>query len=170
MLQAKSKNNKTYKNMVAVSNLYQYYWQTLHNLKVPTNKVTNQQYIAQLVTNTISAELEYSPSVQQVTNGTTYNFNFMQTQPINNCPNLALLINVVLTVNSNGTVMVNTLTLTYESKVTPAFINNYSQIPYGGYMHTMFNNTLLQLVNYTNCEKLWQIGFNNSGQIGIFNN
>lgn len=37
--------------------------------------------------------------------------------------------------------MVNTLTLTYESKVTPAFISNYSQIPYGGYMHTMFNNT-----------------------------
>lgn len=170
MLQAKSKNNKTYKNMVAVSNLYQYYWQTLHNLKVPTNKVTNQQYIAQLVTNTISAELEYSPSVQQVTNGTTYNFNFMQTQPINNCPNLALLINVILTVNSNGTVMVNTLTLTYESKVTPAFINNYSQILYGGYMHTMFNNTLLQLVNYTNCEKLWQIAFINNGQIGIFNN
>lgn len=169
MLQAKSKNNKTYKNMVAVSNLYQYYWQTLHNLKVPTNKVTNQQYIAQLVTNTISAELEYSPSVQQVTNGTTYNFSFMQTQPINNCPNLALLINVVLTVYVNGTVMVNTLTLTYESKVTPAFIYNYSQIPYGGYMHTMFNNTLLQLVNYTNCEKLWQIAFINNGQLGIFN-
>ena len=92
MLQAKSKNNKTYKNMVAVSNLYQYYWQTLNSLKVPTNKVTNQQYI-----------------------------------------------------------------------------NNYSQIPYGGYMHTMFNNTLLQLVNYTNCEKLWQIAFINNGQLGIFN-
>lgn len=170
MLQAKSKNNKTYKNMVAVSNLYQYYWQTLHNLKVPAKKVKNQQYITQLVTNTIKAELEYSPSVQQVTNGTTYNFSFMQTQPINNCPNLALLINVVLTVNVNGTVMVNTLTLTYESYVTPAFIKNYNKIPYGGYMHTIFNNTLLQLVNYTNCEKLWQIGFNNSGQIGIFNN
>lgn len=169
MLQAKSKNNKTYKNMVAVSNLYQYYWQTLNSLKVPTNKVTNQQYITQLVTNTIKAELEYSPSVQQVTNGTTYNFSFMQMQPINNCPNLALLINVILTVNSNGTVMVNTLTLTYESKVTPAFINNYNKIPYGGYMHTMFNNTLLQLVNYTNCEKLWQIAFINNGQLGIFN-
>lgn len=49
MLQAKSKNNKTYKNMVAVSNLYQYYWQTLHNLKVPAKKVKNQQYITQLV-------------------------------------------------------------------------------------------------------------------------
>lgn len=159
-----------FSNMVAVSNLYQYYWQTLHNLKVPAKKVKNQQYITQLVTNTIKAELEYSPSVQQVTNGTTYNFSFMQMQPINNCPNLALLINVVLTVNVNGTVMVNTLTLTYESKVTPAFISNYSQIPYGGYMHTIFNNTLLQLVNYTNYEKLWQIGFNNSGQIGIFNN
>lgn len=110
MLQAKSKNNKTYKNMVAVSNLYQYYWQTLNSLKVPTNKVTNQQYIT-----------------QQVTNGIKYELEFMQMQPINNCPNLALLINVILIVNSNGTVMVNTLTLTYESKVTPAFINNYSQ-------------------------------------------
>lgn len=154
MLQAKSKNNKTYKNMVAVSNLYQYYWQTLNSLKVPTNKVTNQQYITQLVTNTINAELQYSPEVQQVTNGIKYELEFMQMQPIN---------------NSNGTVMVNTLTLTYESKVTPAFINNYSQIPYGGYMHTMFNNTLLQLVNYTNCEKLWQIAFINNGQLGIFN-
>lgn len=169
MLQAKSKNNKTYKNMVAVSNLYQYYWQTLNSLKVPTNKVTNQQYITQLVTNTINAKLQYSPDVQQVTNGIKYELEFMQMQPINNCPNLALLINVILTVNSNGTVMVNTLTLTYESKVTPAFISNYSQIPYGGYMHTMFNNTLLQLVNYTNCEKLWQIAFINNGQLGIFN-
>lgn len=83
---------------------------------------------------------------------------------------MILLINVVLTVYVNGTVMVNTLTLTYESYVTPAFIKNYNKIPYGGYMHTIFNNTLLQLVNYTNYEKLWQIGFNNSGQIGIFNN
>lgn len=36
-------------------------------------------------------------------------------------------------------------------------------------MHTMFNNKLLQLVNYTNCEKLWQIAFINNGQLGIFN-
>lgn len=28
---------------------------------------------------------------------------------------------------------------------------------------------LLQLVNYTNCEKLWQIAFINNGQLGIFN-
>lgn len=49
MLQAKSKNNKTYKNMVAVSNLYQYYWQALNSLKVPTNQVKNQNYITQLV-------------------------------------------------------------------------------------------------------------------------
>lgn len=61
--------------MVAVSNLYKYYWQALNSLKVPTNQVTNQ----------------------------------------------------------------------------------------------MFNNTLLQLVNYTNCEKLWQIAFINNGQLGIFN-
>lgn len=115
--------------MVAVSNLYQYYWQTLNSLKVPTNKVTNQQYIAQLVTNTINAELQYSPEVQQVTNGIKYELEFMQMGNINNCPNLGLLINVILTVNSNGTVMVNTLTLTYESYVTPAFISNYSQIP-----------------------------------------
>lgn len=169
MLQAKSTKNKTYKNMVAVSNLYQYYWQALNSLKVPTNKVTNQQYITQLVTNTINAELQYSPEVQQVTNGIKYELEFMQMGNINNCPNLGLLINVILTVNSNGTVMVNTLTLTYESYVTPAFISNYSQIPYGGYMHTMFNNTLLQLVNYTNCEKLWQIAFINNGQLGIFN-
>lgn len=47
--------------------------------------------------------------------------------------------------------MVNTLTLTYESKVTPAFVPNFNKIPYGGYMHTMFNNKLVQLVNYTNC-------------------
>jgi hypothetical protein len=42
-------------------------------------------------------------------------------------------------------------------------------ISVGGYMHTMFNNKLLQLVNYTNCEKLWQIAFINNGQLGIFN-
>ena len=106
---------------------------------MPTNKVKNQQYITQLVTNIINAELQYSPEVQQVTK------------------------------NSNGTVMVNTLTLTYESKVTPAFVPNFNKIPYGGYMHTMFNNKLLQLVNYTNCEKLWQIAFINNGQLGIFN-
>ena len=66
MLQAKSKNNKTYKNMLAVSNLYQYYWQALNSLKVPTNKVKNQQYITQLVTNIINAELQYSPEVLQL--------------------------------------------------------------------------------------------------------
>ena len=130
MLQAKSKNNKTYKNMLAVSNLYQYYWQALNSLKVPTNKVKNQQYITQLVTNIINAELQYSPEVQQVTNGIKYELEFMQMGNINNCPNLGLLINVILTVNSNGTVMVNTLTLTYESKVTVAIctqclITNY---------------------------------------------
>lgn len=98
MLQAKSKNNKTYKNMLAVSNLYQYYWQALNSLKVPTNKVKNQQYITQLVTNIINAELQYSPEVQQVTNGIEYELEFMQMGNINNCPNLGLLINVILTV------------------------------------------------------------------------
>lgn len=78
MLQAKSKNNKTYKNMVAVSNLYQYYWQALNSLKVPTNQVKNQNYITQLVINTINAELQYSPEVQQVTNGIKYELEFMQ--------------------------------------------------------------------------------------------
>lgn len=169
MLQAKSKNNKTYKNMVAVSNLYQYYWQALNSLKVPTNQVKNQNYITQLVINTINAELQYSPEVQQVTNGIKYKLEFMQMGTINNCPNLGLLINVIITVNNNGTVMVNTLTLTYESKVTPAFVPNYNYIPYGGYMHTMFNNKLVQLVNYTNYEKLWQIAFINNGRLGIFN-
>lgn len=163
MLQAKSKNNKTYKNMVAVSNLYQYYWQALNSLKVPTNQVKNQNYITQLVINTINAELQYSPEVQQVTNGIKYELEFMQMGTINNCPNLGLLINVIITVNNNGTVMVNTLTLTYESKVTPAFVPNYNYIPYGDYMHIMFNNKLVQLVNYTNYEKLWQIAFINNG-------
>lgn len=36
-------------------------------------------------------------------------------------------------------------------------------------MHTMFNNKLVQLVNYTNYEKLWQIAFINNGRLGIFN-
>lgn len=98
MLQAKSKNNKTYKNMVAVSNLYQYYWQTLNSLKVPTNKVTNQQYITQLVTNTINAELQYSPEVQQVTNGIKYELEFMANNKF-----------ILTTYTGNGNCIINVL-------------------------------------------------------------
>lgn len=169
MLQAKSKNNKTYKNMVAVSNLYQYYWQALNNLKVPTNNVNNKQYVTQLVTNIIKDDLDGEVYVKQLLNGTEYEFGFMQGTDYSKCPELGLTITVIITVHNNGMVTVTNLQLVYESKVTPAFINNYNKIPYGGYMHTMFNNTLLQLVNYTNYEKLWQIGFCNSGQLGIFN-
>lgn len=56
-----------------------------------------------------------------------------------------------------------------DGEFTGLLTTNKAEIPYGGYMHTMFNNTLLQLVNYTNCEKLWQIAFINNGQLGIFN-
>lgn len=83
--------------------------------------------------------------------------------------NISITTDIVIVINNNGVVNVNQLQMVYECSYAPAFISNVLQIPYGGYMHTMFNNTLLQLVNYTNCEKLWQIAFINNGQLGIFN-
>lgn len=37
------------------------------------------------------------------------------------------------------------------------------------YKNMVAVSNLYQLVNYTNCEKLWQIAFINNGQLGIFN-
>ena len=171
---AKTKNSGTYKNLVGATNYYNAVLQNLQNLQIPVNKINNMQYVLNAVNiatyNTNPAALQYNPIVNQVSGGVQYTFSYMQWQ---NYPqlttNISITTDIVIVINNNGVVNVNQLQMVYECSYAPAFISNVLQIPYGGYMHTMFNNKLLQLVNYTNCEKLWQIAFINNGQLGIFN-
>lgn len=170
---ANTKKSLTYKKMVYVTNYYNAILQNLQNLQIPVNKINNATYVLNAVNtatyNTNPEALQYNPIVKNVNNGVQYEFSYIQWQVYPQLPiDISVSTEITIVINNNGVVNVTYLSVVYECNYAPGFISNVLQIPYGGYLNTIFNNAPVQIVNYAP-EGFWQVGVcNNNGHLGIY--
>lgn len=158
---AKTTNSATYINLVGATNYYNNVLATLNSLQVNPN--IKPATLTKLINNIFWATpqwLNYAPQITESNNLLIIDISY-ECGAVGNIPDIGLSINLTLNINKQGFVSVTNLQMVYECSHAPAFISNVLQIPYGGYLNTVFNNAPVQIVNYAS-EGFWQIGIGNN--------